>query len=44
VGRGAQEELPERLLGTVRLEHLDLSQAAELNLQTGVITRKAAAS
>jgi len=28
----------------VRLEHLDLSQAAELNLHTGVITRKAAAS
>lgn len=40
---GAQEELPERLLGTVRLEHLDLSQAAELDLKTGVITRKAAA-
>lgn len=36
-----QDELPERLLGTVRLNNLDLSYGADLNLQTGVITRKA---
>ncbi len=34
-----QEELPESLLGTVRLEHLDLSQAAVLDTLTGVIER-----
>ncbi|BDA46094.1 probable translocator protein at N-terminal half [Coccomyxa sp. Obi] len=34
------EELPERLLGTCRLEHLDLSAAAHLELSTGRITRK----
>ncbi|KAK9906580.1 hypothetical protein WJX75_004515 [Coccomyxa subellipsoidea] len=34
------EELPERLLGTCRLEHLDLSAAAHLELSTGSITRK----
>lgn len=38
---GAQEELPERLLGTCRLEHLDLAAAAHLDTSTGVITRKA---
>ena len=38
-----QDELPERLLGTVRLNNLDLSYGADLNLQTGVITRKAGA-
>ena len=32
-----QEELPESLLGTVRLEHLDLSQAAKLDTSTGNI-------
>ncbi|KAK9821914.1 hypothetical protein WJX81_003424 [Elliptochloris bilobata] len=37
------DELPERLLGTVRLNHLDLRYGAELNLQTGQITRKAGA-
>ena len=36
-----QDELPERLLGTVRLNNLDLSYGADLNLQTGEITRKA---
>ena len=36
-----QDELPERLLGTCRLEHLDLSMAAHLDTETGVITRKA---
>ena len=35
-----QEELPERLLGTCRLEHLDLSAAAHLEISTGSITRK----
>ncbi len=35
-----QEELPERLLGTCRLEHLDLSAAAHLDLSSGHITRK----
>ncbi len=35
-----QEELPERLLGTCRLEHLDLAAAAHLDLATGQITRK----
>ena len=35
-----QDELPERLLGTCRLEHLDLNSAAHLNTETGVITRK----
>ncbi len=34
-----QEELPESLLGTVRLEHLDLSQAAVLDTLTGIIER-----
>ena len=37
---GSQEELPESLLGTVRLEHLDLSQAAVLDTMTGTIERK----
>lgn len=37
----SQEELPESLLGTVRLEHLDLSKAAFLDLSTGNIERKA---
>ena len=36
-----QDELPERLLGTCRLEHLDLSMAAHLDTETGAITRKA---
>ena len=36
-----QDELPERLLGTCRLEHLDLSMAAQLDTKTGAITRKA---
>jgi hypothetical protein len=35
-----QDELPERLLGTCRLEHLDLNLAAHLDVETGVITRK----
>ena len=35
-----QDELPERLLGTCRLEHLDLNSAAHLDIETGVITRK----
>ena len=35
-----QDELPERLLGTCRLEHLDLNSAAHLNIETGDITRK----
>lgn len=37
-----QDELPERLLGTCRLEHLDLAAAAHLDLSTGKITRKVA--
>ena len=35
-----QDELPERLLGTCRLEHLDLNSAAHLDIETGEITRK----
>ena len=35
-----QEELPESLLGTIRLEHLDLSKAAVLDTATGTIVRK----
>ena len=33
-----QDELPESLLGTVRLIHLDLTQAANLDNDTGIIT------
>ncbi|KAK9806515.1 hypothetical protein WJX73_005835 [Symbiochloris irregularis] len=33
-----QDELPESLLGTVRLIHLDLTQAADLDNDTGIIT------
>jgi hypothetical protein len=35
-----QDELPEALLGAVRLNNLDLSKAARLDLATGTITRK----
>ena len=35
-----QDELPEALVGSVRLNHLDLEKAAKLDLQTGIITRK----
>ena len=35
-----QDELPEALVGSVRLNHLDLEKAAKLDLQTGAITRK----
>ena len=35
-----QDELPEQMLATVRLEHLDLSTAAHLDAETGCITRK----
>ena len=35
-----QDELPEALLGAVRLQNLDLSSAAVLDLETGHITRK----
>lgn len=35
-----QEELPEGLVGTIRLEHLDLSKAAALDTETGTISRK----
>ena len=35
-----QDELPEQMLATVRLEHLDLSTAAHLDAETGHITRK----
>ena len=35
-----QEELPEALLGTVRLDHLDLSKAALLDIDTGVISNQ----
>eukprot|EP00884_Botryococcus_braunii_P004242 jgi/Botrbrau1/13819/Bobra.0056s0061.1 len=34
------EELPEKLIGTVRLVHLDLSAAGVLDLETGQIKRK----
>lgn len=34
-----QEELPESLLGSVRLENLDLSKAAFLDTSTGSIHR-----
>ena len=36
-----QDELPEQTLGTVRLEHLDLTCAAHFDAETGAITRKA---
>lgn len=36
----AQDELPEQMLATVRLEHLDLTTAAHLDAETGHITRK----
>ena len=39
--RSRRDELPERLLGTCRLEHLDLNMAAQLDTKTGGITRKA---
>ena len=35
-----QDELPEALLGAVRLQNLDLNAAAVLDLETGHITRK----
>ena len=35
-----QDELPEALVGSVRLNHLDLEKAAKLDLQTDAITRK----
>lgn len=34
-----QEELPESLLGTIRLEHLDLSHAAKLDTSSGDIEK-----
>lgn len=35
-----QEELPESLLGTIRLEHLDLSKAATLDTSTGLVKKQ----
>lgn len=35
-----QDELPEALLGAVRLQNLDLSKAGILDLATGKITRR----
>ena len=35
-----QDELPESLLGAVRLQNLDLSKAGVLDLETGNITRR----
>lgn len=35
-----QDELPESLLGAVRLQNLDLSKAGVLDLETGHITRR----
>ena len=40
VACSAQDELPEALLGAVRLQNLDLSKAAVLDLETGAITRR----
>ena len=35
---GLQDELPEALLGAVRLQKLDLSQAATLDIESGKIS------